>query len=157
MTNEEAIKCLKDMIAIPVWDIKNADAVELAIKALGQEPCEDCISRQAVLDKLNRLIEVERLQGTDEMGYGRERVSAYETMIFEIESEYLYPSVTPQPKTGHWEYVQYDYNPKLGNWHCSECRNIVMECVNKNDKGGIPIYKYCPNCGAKMAESEDEE
>lgn len=55
------------------------------------------ISRQAVLDKLNRLIEVERLQGTDEMGYGRERVSAYESMIFEIESEYLYPPVT-QPK-----------------------------------------------------------
>ena len=64
--------------------------------------CEDVISRQAVLDKLNRLIEVERLQGTDEMGYGRERVSAYESMIFEIESEYLYPSVTPQPKS-EWQ------------------------------------------------------
>ena len=64
-----------------------------------KEPCDDAISRQAVLDKLNRLIEVERLQGTDEMGYGRERVSAYENMIFEINSEYLYPSVTPQPKT----------------------------------------------------------
>lgn len=57
---------------------------------------DDLISRQAVLDKLNRLIEVERLQGTDEMGYGRERVSAYESMIFEIESEYLYPSVKSQ-------------------------------------------------------------
>ena len=57
---------------------------------------DDCISRQAVLDKLNRLIEVERLQGTDEMGYGRERVSAYESMIFEINSKYLYPSVNPQ-------------------------------------------------------------
>ena len=55
-----------------------------------------------------------------------------------------------QPKTGKWEYVQYDYNPNLGNWHCSECRNIVIECVNKNDKGGIPIYNYCPNCGARM-------
>ena len=59
-----------------------------------QEQCADAISRRAVLDKLNRLIEVERLQGTDEMGYGRERVSAYESMIFEIESEYLYPSVS---------------------------------------------------------------
>ena len=61
-----------------------------------QQPCEDAISRKAVLDKLNKLIEVERLQGTDEMGYGRERVSAYESMIFEIESKYLYPSVNPQ-------------------------------------------------------------
>ena len=76
------------------------------------EPCEDCISRQAVLDKLNWLIEVERLQGTDEMGYDRERVSAYESMIFEIESEYLYPPVTPQPKTG-WIHVS-ERMPKDG-------------------------------------------
>ena len=55
-----------------------------------------------------------------------------------------------EPKTGHWEWVQYDYNPKLGNWHCSECRNIAVGGVYKNEKAGIPIYKYCPNCGADM-------
>lgn len=59
----------------------------------------DLISRQAVLNKLNRLIEVEKLQGTDEMGYGRERVSAYESMIYEVESEYLYP---PVENRGEW-------------------------------------------------------
>jgi len=59
-----------------------------------------------------------------------------------------------EPKTGHWEYVQYDYNPRLGNWHCSECRCVVIECVDKNEKGGIPLYKYCPNCGARMVEPE---
>lgn len=63
---------------------------------------DDLISRQAVLDKLKRLIEVERLQGTDEMGYGRERVSAYETMIHSIKSEYLYPSVSVAEKAGEW-------------------------------------------------------
>lgn len=62
-----------------------------------------------------------------------------------------------KPKTGHWEWVQYDYNPKLGNWHCSECRCIVLECVDKEVKGSIPLYKYCPQCGAKMIESEVEE
>ena len=56
----------------------------------------------------------------------------------------------PEEKTGHWEYVQYDYNPNIGNWHCSECRNIVMRCANKNEEGGIPIYNYCPNCGEDM-------
>jgi hypothetical protein len=61
-----------------------------------------------------------------------------------------------ESKTGRWEWVQYDYNPKLGNWHCSECRCIVVECVDKETKGGIPLYKYCPQCGAKM-ESEVEE
>ena len=62
-----------------------------------------------------------------------------------------------EPKTGHWEYVQYDYNPKFGNWHCSECRCIVVECVDKNEKGGIPLYKYCPQCGAKMEEQYEDK
>lgn len=53
-------------------------------------------------------------------------------------------------KVGHWEYVQYDYNPNIGNWHCSECRNIVIECADKNKDGGIPTYSYCPKCGARM-------
>lgn len=65
--------------------------------------------------------------------------------------------VVQEPKTGHWEWVQYDYNPKLGNWHCSECRCVVVECVNKNEKGCIPIYKYCPQCGAKMVEPQESE
>lgn len=57
---------------------------------------------------------------------------------------------------GHWEWVQYDYNPKLGNWHCSECRCVVVECVDKEVMGGIPLYKYCPQCGAKMEEIPTE-
>lgn len=60
----------------------------------------------------------------------------------------------PKQKTGHWEWVQYDYNPKLGNWHCSECRCIVAECVEAEKRGGIPLYKYCPQCGAKMEDTE---
>ena len=101
MTREEAIQLLTQYIDYnpDVPDFYTMEeAIKVIIEALEQEPCEDAISRQAVLDKLNRLIEVERLQGTDEMGYGRERVSAYESMIFEINSEYLYPSVTPKPK-----------------------------------------------------------
>ena len=57
-------------------------------------------------------------------------------------------------KVGHWEYVQYDYNPNIGNWHCSECRNIVIECADKNKDGGIPTYSYCPKCGARMEGQE---
>ena len=45
----------------------------------------------------------------------------------------------PEEKTGHWEYVQYDGNPNIGNLHCSECERIA----------GFE-YKYCPNCGARM-------
>ena len=80
-------------------------------------------------------------------------------VVFEQEKEALYMAIEAlkqEPKTGHWEYVQYDYNPRLGNWHCSECRCVIVASVDKNDKGGIPLYKYCPNCGARM-ENEDKE
>ena len=62
-----------------------------------------------------------------------------------------------EPKTGHWEWVQYDYDSNIGNWHCSECKNIAVVGVKKNEEGGIPIYKYCPNCGAKMVETQESE
>lgn len=51
---------------------------------------------------------------------------------------------------GKWEWVQYDYNPKFGDWRCSECKSVVIECTDKKAKGSIPLYKYCPQCGADM-------
>ena len=64
------------------------------------------------------------------------------------------PSINPQ-KTGKWELVQYDSNPNIGNWHCSECNRIVCEEIT----AASPVYwyKYCPNCGAKMVEPQESE
>lgn len=65
------------------------------------------------------------------------------------------PSVTPQePKTGHWIsrwYAGHDFRFHV----CSEC-NEEFSCDMET---GISIdnYRYCPNCGAKMAENEDKE
>lgn len=57
-------------------------------------------------------------------------------------------------KTGQWEYVQYDANPKIGNLHCSECRFIP---IGQSKRTAFAFqayvkenYKFCPNCGAKM-------
>lgn len=75
---------------------------------------------------------------------------AYMSLQFAIEA------LEQEAKTGHWEWVPYDSNPNIGNWHCSKCRCVVVECVDKNDKGGIPWYKYCPQCGIKM-ESEEKD
>ena len=47
---------------------------------------------------------------------------------------------------GKWEYVQYDGNPKIGNWHCSECRFIPRSEMQKN----IKECDFCPNCGCDM-------
>lgn len=153
MTREEAIKLLTQYID---YDAETPDyyemekACKVAIKALEQEPCGDAISRQAVLDEIQSAYDSEPL--TDEAN----GVDYINKEMIEDFVESL-PPVTPrEPKMGHWEWVQYDYDPNIGNWHCSECRNIVVKCVSKNEIGGIPIYNYCPNCGAKM-ESEAED
>lgn len=147
-----------------------------------QETSGDLISRQAVNDLISKfIIEIHTEGGRDLNAHTND---VLRQILRNINSDEVLPSVNPQePKycdrnicisneyngiscdecevtksqeeTGHWEWVQYDYNPKLGNWHCSECRSIVIECVNKKDKGGIPLYKYCPQCGARM-ESEEE-
>lgn len=48
-----------------------------------------------------------------------------------------------EPKAGHW------VKRNLG-WGCSEC-NLCT-----NDKG-MSMYYYCPQCGAKMVQPQDEE
>lgn len=122
MTNKEAIEELKrvDTLDMPA---RLCEAHYMAIKALEQEPCEDCISREQVFKCFT-------WTNTKDEVYRR---------IQEL------PPVTPQPKMGRWEYVQYDNNPNIGNWHCSECRGICTEMHSIED-----AYNYCPNCGAKM-------
>lgn len=54
-----------------------------------------------------------------------------------------YQMLKQEPKTGHWEY---GYAFPDGNYcKCSECKEII-KCI-------YPMH-YCPNCGARMAESE---
>lgn len=105
---------------------------------------EETISRQAVLEMAYDMSEIDGEHFTKPW------------MVVDVEDIQKLPSVNPQePKTGNWEYVQYDYNPRLGNWHCSECRCVIVACVDKNEKSGIPLYKYCPNCGARMVEQQE--
>lgn len=97
------------------------EALDMAIKALEQQPCEDCISREAVekitweepsyADGLNVLTEV------------RDKIRQL-------------PSVTPKQKVGKWEELPNGYE-------CSECGILRA-------KGRTGKYNYCPNCGAKM-------
>ena len=60
-----------------------------------------------------------------------------------------------EPKTGQWEWVQYDGNPNTGNWHCSKCRTIIPHMPEETDN--TPIYKWCPRCGYHMVEPQESE
>lgn len=42
-----------------------------------------------------------------------------------------------------------DGDPVYSTWECSECWHAF--------EGDKPHYKYCPNCGAKMSEENDNE
>ena len=52
MTNEEAIKNIKEHCYFANLIPRAKEALDMAIKALEQEPCDDAISRQAVLDMM---------------------------------------------------------------------------------------------------------
>lgn len=86
MTNKEAIKFLKEPRMWEWLNVAQQIALDMAIDALSQQPCEDAISRQAVLDK-KELVQLEDGQ------------SFYCISPEDVET---LPSVTSQSKTGHW-------------------------------------------------------
>ena len=88
---------------------------------------EDLISRQAVQDYIAKYLSQYLYDDV------REAVEVIDEYIGEL------PSVTPQPKTGHWIDMDEGFSP----CECSECKSV--EFIKS---------KYCPNCGARM-ESEE--
>lgn len=127
MTSEEAIEICRNIMphrGTPVFE-----ALDLAIKTLEQKPCEDCISRQAVLNTL-----FYKSDNNCEVVLNKELQDRIKALS----------PVTPQPKTGRWIYTG-DYITD-GMLKCSECgyEHDVSE-----------RFLYCPNCGARMIESEE--
>ena len=103
--------------------IENLEAIS---KILEQEPCENTISRQAVLDLI--VANHTELNGVN--------VVMYSPLCKDIKQ---LPSATPQPKVGHW----------IEDGYC----NLPCVCSYCGHEGRYDM-KFCPNCGAKMTESE---
>ena len=123
MTREDYIKNLQSIIDdaedMGLYD-EDVESLQVAIKALEQEPCEDAISRQMVLD-------------INESHHGQMPNHINHQIWQEIKD---LPPVRPQEqKTGHWEFF-------CQHWRkCSECgypHKFAEE------------WDYCPNCGARM-------
>ena len=92
-------------------------------RLLAQQPCGDCISRQAVLDQA--------VYTVAETGWCGMTVD-----VKDIES---LPPVTTAKKVGQWIFV---FRNGFGRalYKCSEC-NFDYDATG---------YNYCPNCGAWM-------
>ena len=104
-------------------------AIKEAIKTLEQETCEDAISREAVK---------ELFQEGSVMG-----------MYYFLGIDEL-PSVTSARKKGKW--INKSHNNGCGiTFDISECtccgKNTFFDCDEL-------LYRYCPNCGAKMDKDE---
>lgn len=117
------------------------DAVQKLIHPLET----DCISRQAAIEAIETDCSWDMF---DEFG-NRTRIGE---RIIEVIKKV--PPSKPERKIGHWEYTQSDYDPNVGNWHCSECKDIVVTCLTRVAEGRIPRYKYCSNCGCRMIEPQ---
>ena len=92
------------------------------LKTLEQEPCEDAISREDVMDWLEN--------------------ATYEDVCEAIGTNLDFlPSVTPSRPIGHW--IETEYH----RWRCSVCREKGM---SEWDNIHADRTNFCPNCGAEM-------
>ena len=63
--------------------------------------------------------------------------------------EWEYRPLEQEPKTGHWE--SFDLSRDI--YKCSICKCTA----NVPTVLGIPMFKYCPNCGCRMVEPQESE
>ena len=166
MTREQAIDILESRsvcmeCVISKYDCDACDeAFKLAISALEQErvktelnvelnelkPCEDAISRKAVIDAIRfGISNIRAFNDTTMVRFYERENEALEKAIDRVNK---LPSVQPSRK-GHW--IQLDY--QRGKFECSEChtQGYVDTCMYE------PKWKYCPRCGAKMGEKNENE
>ena len=137
MTREEAIFTIENRDGIMDYGETEqlAEALEIALEALKAEPCEDAVSREAVLEVVNNPLNI-RL----------------DKIIEDL------PPVTPKQRTGHWEMPQLDdgmSDPIYYQVLCSECGFDLDPQTWHMELHQYGADKYCPNCGAKM-EGESE-
>lgn len=88
MTNEEeAIEILDTLSAEYYPNAPEKEALDLAIKALEQQTCDDCISREAVFEQISCWVNSGEYRYTNATYYLTRRIQGISP-------------VTPQPKTG---------------------------------------------------------
>jgi len=156
MTNEEAGEQLENLRAHcsnmlrhtftdgeDIWG-KDLEALDLAIKALDQEACEDAISRDELLKAIDTWDKFGCDADTKLVPYQDHYIPYihYDDVVKYIKGM---PSVTPKPKSGHWQKISADKYSEHAAYYfrCSECgKDIIGE------------HNYCANCGCRMMEKE---
>jgi len=165
MTNKEAGERLENLRAHcsnmlrhtftdgeDIWS-KDLEALDLAIKALDQEPCEDAISRDELLKAIDTWDKFGCDADTKLVPYQDYYIPYihYDDVVKCIKGM---PSVTPKPKTGYWIKEEKEFIVPSRLRPIKETVSICSNC-NGHYIGINEDFKYCPYCGAKMTESEE--
>jgi len=116
-----------------VCDDELNEALDVAIKALEQDPCGDAIDRAEAIKIAS--------------GYCHPANVAKELAKL--------PPVTPQPKIGHWINIGSEGEIDgqiVQSFSCSECGAISIFRIGYKR----PINSdLCPNCGCRMVEPQE--
>lgn len=136
MTNEETVKSLKTLRQSinGVFDYnsrKQCAALDMAIKVLEQQPCDDCVSRkyiEPIVEELENIC-----------------INGDEYILSLLSKIKNAPPVTPTRPKGKWINNNND-DAGEGYFICTNCKNDVYD-----------VTAFCPNCGSDMRESEDSK
>lgn len=139
MTRENALVKVRGYLTdlIPSEDYNE---VEEIMSALEQQHCGDCISRQAAKLKVARVIWEDGDSYND-----------FHDKCVDCLNEV--PPVTPQLKIGQW--IKHDTGHSI-YYDCSIC-GCLAPCTETADSFIWKLSNYCPDCGAKMEKSKDED
>lgn len=133
MSDDEMIDTLKGLVfgTFDRTTSKEREALDLAIKKLSTEPCEDCISREATVKRLCKVAEF--------MNEKRDNLGAPYIMaaLFIQDNKEVFPSVQPIRPKGEWEHWK---GEKF--FDVPVCSNCGMT-FSINARG----WSFCPNCG----------
>ena len=115
----------------------------------------DCISRKSIKQKLQEHHDffVNAYGGFSNLPQNdKSRVDEIINCIAMVVNE---PSVTPQPRKGHW--IVQPSNKEQGErdfiwWKCSECGQVIFSETEKDRK---EFHAFCGRCGADMREVKE--
>ena len=117
------------------------ECLEYAIKVIRGCEAEDCRSLKDIKEMIER--KADALDG-QMLDAGGVCIGLYFAIANDL------PSVYPKSDkpSGKWEQINKNEVNVIPQWMCSEC-GAEFECFDMD-------FEYCPNCGAKMDEEQEQ-